>query len=363
MKIIIDYESSWRNSFLDGDNNKPLPKKGRNFVASMTSLNDKKKPGSFISRQVTIDTVMGVLNRLIGDQRKLYQTRDDDNYFFKNIDAPNHPLIKYDDLVNTRIETNEMTYIRNITPNTFDKASFIGAINIGHPLLSSDYSHELWSILDFTLEELIQFVLGNRVNTLKKQNINPIVIGNKINSFKDIKVDKILENENISYIDIEKTVSFFKENTLINHQLKNKFPNIQKIFSDIEYIKNEKVVSRALYCSSLYLQAIRLSDTHDMSNVVLKGFSVNGFTPKDFMSLFTGGKKKVYGNPYAVKDFKALKPLMTKASGILEIEIDIDKEKAKEIESMIENAGVSSFYLGKKGLAYVSNIDTRPRRN
>jgi len=360
MKIIIDYESSWRNSFLDGDNNEPLPKKGRNFVASMTSLNDKKKTDSFKSRQVTIDTVMGVLNRLIGDQRKLYQARDDDNYFFKSIDAPNHPLIKFND---KRIETNEMTYIRNITPNTFDKSSFIGAINIGHPLLSSEYSQELWSILDFTLEELIQFVLGKNFKALKKQNINPMSIGDRISSFKDIKIDKILENESISYEDIKKTVVFFKENTLINNQLKNKFPNIQKTFSDIEYIKNEKLVVRALYCSSLYLQAMHLSDKHDMRNVILKGFSVNGFTPKDFMSLFTGGKKKVYGNPYAVKEFKTLKPMMTKASGRLEIEIIVDKKRAEKIESMIECAGVSSFYLGKKGLAYVSKIDPRPRRN
>ena len=35
MKIVIDYEASWRNSFLDGVNDEPLPKKGRNFVASM----------------------------------------------------------------------------------------------------------------------------------------------------------------------------------------------------------------------------------------------------------------------------------------------------------------------------------------
>ena len=29
---------------------------------------------------------------------------------------------------------------------------------------------------------------------------------------------------------------------------------------------------------------------------------------------------------------------------------------------MIDNAGVSSFYLGKKGLAYVTDIDTREER-
>ena len=63
------------------------------------SVRDKKHPENFIKREVTIDTVMGVLNRLIGDQRKLYQAREDDSYFFKNIDTPNHPLVKFDDLI------------------------------------------------------------------------------------------------------------------------------------------------------------------------------------------------------------------------------------------------------------------------
>ena len=48
--------------------------------------------------------------------------------------------------------------------------------------------------------------------------------------------------------------------------------------------------------------------------------------------------------------------MMTKASGQLEIIIDVEREKGLEIKMLIENAGVSSFYLGKKGLAYVSNI-------
>lgn len=34
----------------------------------------------------------------------------------------------------------------------------------------------------------------------------------------------------------------------------------------------------------------------------------------------------------------------------------LTKNKSREIKTMIENAGVSSFYLGKKGLAYVTDI-------
>ena len=68
MQIIIEYEASWRNSFLDGDNNRPLPEKGRKFIASMKSLNHAE---NYIQRNITKDTVMGILNRLIGEQNKL----------------------------------------------------------------------------------------------------------------------------------------------------------------------------------------------------------------------------------------------------------------------------------------------------
>ncbi len=96
-------------------------------------------------------------------------------------------------------------------------------------------------------------------------------------------------------------------------------------------------------------------------NGKIQGFSVRGFNGiRDFLSPFTtGGKAKNMGNPFKDKTGQAL----TKASGKLEINIDVDREKAKEIKSLIENAGVSSFYLGKKGLAYVTDIDTRELRN
>ena len=92
-----------------------------------------------------------------------------------------------------------------------------------------------------------------------------------------------------------------------------------------------------------------------------------GFTKRDFMARFaTGGKKKIWGNPYIrkerVKGEGENVLTMTKADGQLEIYIKINRQKANEIKNMIVNAGVSAFYLGKKGLAYVTNIDTRENK-
>lgn len=341
MKIIIDYDSSWRNSFLDPttSNNEPLPKKGRKFVGSMTNL---KKSENFIKRDITLDTVMGILNRVIGDQRKLYQARDSDDYFFKAIDYANSDKVIFKD---TGIETSEMTYIRNITGST-DQNSFTGAIKTNDAMFSSDYSAEFWGILALDFEALCQFIVSNTKVTATIP-ANPVSI---IEKLELLNKEKAVANEGIA----NEAVEYLKQR-----------------FEGIEYLnKKSEIMPISLYCSSLYLQLDRLAQYFNMDSAKTKaggisGISKRGFTTKDFMSRFTtGDKKKIWGNPYIrkerIKGIGEVTSLMTKASGQLEINLDVSREKAKEIKSMIENAGISSFYLGKKGLAYISQeIDTR----
>ena len=359
MKILIEYESSWRNSFLDGSNNEALPKGGRKFIGSLTNIN-KPDGGFFIERTVSKDTVLGLLSRLIGDQRKLYQARKEEYapYYFKDIE----PLVSFFD--DPEI-TNEVTYLRNMTGNT-DQNSYIGSINANHPLFTSDFSHDLWMILNISLKDLVSFVLNKSFNKAEA-SLHPLEIIDRMKNYKDIRLDKIEEQEGVPLVLVEEVCGFFKNNEIENKKLRNKFPSLQKGFSDIEYVKNNKLVVRALYCSALYLQATQLAKVYNMDGILLKGFSVNGFTPKDFMKTFTGGQKLIYGNPYMrktmVKGEGKVVSMMTKARGKLEITIDVNRDKAKEIKNLIKNAGVSSFYLGKKGLAYVTNIDTREVRH
>ena len=150
MQIIIEYESSWRNSFLDGSNNEPLPKGGRNFIASMTTL---KQAGNYKKRDVSKDTVMGVLNRLIGEQRKLYQARQDKEYYFSEIEK----ILQDKDIVDKSIISNEMAYIRNVSGST-DQNSFTGMIKANDPAFKSEYSPELWGILWLSLDDATQFI-------------------------------------------------------------------------------------------------------------------------------------------------------------------------------------------------------------
>ncbi|ATC93921.1 type I-Fv CRISPR-associated protein Cas5fv [Pseudoalteromonas tunicata] len=334
MRITIDYDSCWRNSFLGGSNNEPLPKKGREFLGSMTSL---KTEGNFKVCENTLDTVMGLLNRLIGDQRKLYQARSkmyEGTYYFEDLES-NVTFIDKPQL------TNEMTFIRNMNGST-DQNSFTGMIKVTDPVFTSNYSSKFWGVLSLDLSTLCNFIVDDVMEEESIQ-LDPLSI---ISRLESLNKEKPLENEG----SVEKIVE-----------------TLRSVYPDIEYFnKKGQVVTISLYCSALYLQLSRLEKQYDMSSAKTKvggisGISKRGFTKKDFMDRYTTGPKKtIWGNPFIkkekIKGQGEVTSMMTKASGQLEIIIDVDREKGLEIKNLIECAGVSSFYLGKKGLAYVSSI-------
>lgn len=334
MRITIDYDSCWRNSFLGGSNNEPLPKKGREFLGSMTNL---KKDGNFKVCENTLDTVMGLLNRLIGDQRKLYQARSkmyEGAYYFEDLESK----ISFEDRPKL---TNEMTFIRNMNGST-DQNSFTGMIKVTDPVFTSDYSLKFWGVLSLDITKLCSFIVDEALSEESIQ-LNPLSI---ISRLEFLNKEKPLENEGAVARAVE---------------------TLRTIYPDIEYFnKKGQIMTISLYCSALYLQLARLGKQYDMSSAKtevggISGISKRGFTKKDFMGRYTTGPKKtIWGNPFIkkekIKGQGEVISMMTKASGQLEIIIDVDREKGQEIKTLIENAGVSSFYLGKKGLAYVSSI-------
>ena len=142
---------------------------------------------------------------------------------------------------------------------------------------------------------------------------------------------------------------------------------LQSKFDDVNYLNaKEQLPLISLYASALYLQIERLSKKYDLMNALTKsgglsGISKRGFTKKDFMDRYTTGSKKlIWGNPFLLKEKKKgegeVVSILSKANGQLIINLNISKDQARDLEEKIENAGVSSFYLGKKGLAYVTDI-------
>lgn len=338
MKIIIDYESSWRNSFLDGSNNEPLPKKGRNFISSMTEL---KNETNFIPRPVTKDTVLGILNRLIGDQRKLYQSRSGDygiGYYFAEMESK----IIFDDKLKST--NDEVVYIRNMKGST-DQNAFTGMVCVDDSIFQSNYSPLFWGVLGLNVESLFNFVLED-MPALADIELDPTSIINRLDEIKKLKP---IDNQGKAKATAEMLQARFDKYKPLNAK--------------------GQVILLSMYCSALYLQLQRLESKYDMQTAKSKmggisGISNNGFTPKDFLDKYTtGAKKLIYGNPYMREEFVKgegkVKRLLTKVSGQLVIELDIELDKAVELKTLIDNAGVSAFYLGKKGLAYVSHIDVR----
>ncbi|MBC3616444.1 hypothetical protein H8R01_04075 [Vibrio metschnikovii] len=334
MKITIEYDSCWRNSFLGGSNNDPVPKKGREFLGSMTNL---KKEGNFKVCETTLDTVMGILNRLIGDQRKLYQARrkiHETSYYFSELEDK----VSF---IDQPTLTNEMTFIRNMNGSA-DQNSFTGMIKVSDPVFNSEYSQRFWGILNLDFNQLCDFII-KQSQVEVSIDLDPLSIINRLESLNKEKAIELNDNL-VLVVDI-----------------------LNKNFPEIEYLNNKNLITPiSLYCSALYLQLSRLEINYDMATAKTKsggisGISKRGFTKKDFMDRYTtGSKKTIWGNPFIkkekIKGQGEVTSMMTKASGRLEINIDVDRNKAQEIKSLIENAGVSSFYLGKKGLAYVSNI-------
>ena len=334
MKIVINYNSSWRNSFLDGTNNEPLPKKGRKYIGSGKAL---KNPDNYLSQEITINTVMGLLNYLIGDKRKLYQARNKDfesTYYFEDIEDKvsfiDSPLI-----------SEELVYLRNFN-NSNNQNSFTGAIKSKDPIFISEYSSELWGVLHLSFEELCFFIINNNKVTTKKV-YDPLIVCAMFDQNSKLKTrdNEGIVNESLDILD-----KHFKGT----------------LYED----KKGKIIPSMMYCSALYIQLERLAVHYDLSSVLTKnglisGVSKRGFTLKNFMKTYTTGEdKKVWGNPYVmkqkVKGQGDVKSMLNKADGTLEINIDITNEKAIELNGMVENAGQSSFYVGKKGLAYVDRI-------
>lgn len=346
LQLTINYESKWGNSFLDGDNNSPLPKDGRSYLASLKNLNDRTTgEANFIRRSITIDTVMGVLNRLIGDQRKLHQSRASEGYYFGPLELEKR--ITFEDRVSA--ESQEMVYLRNFTQST-DQSAFSGMIDANNPAFTSEFSAVLWGVLFLPLESLCDFVL-NDSQVPPLADVCPVAISEQYNTvigkMKNIKLDKT----ELAFIDKILAV----EDALSKH-------------FDVSYrnAAGTEIQLFSLYCSALYLQIERLSLRHDLGKVLtrsggLPGFSKRGFTYKDFMKAFTTGSGKiVFGNPYyretLVKGVGKTRDMLNKTSGSLLITLDIADEQARDLMNMIKNAGVMSFTLGKKGLAYVDKM-------
>lgn len=192
-----------------------------------------------------------------------------------------------------------------------------------------------------------RFILNEDFKVLLEASANPLTISNRFEQLNNKKEYKDLD---------------------VNSQINKVLEVFNKFFPDVNYLsKSDKISVINLYCSAIYLQIERLKyKGFNVEKILssqgnLSGISKKNFTKKDFMSKYvTGGKKPIWGGAYLrkerIKGKGEIVYVLTKASGELVINLNIPRELAIDLAEKIENAGVSSFYIGKKGLAYVTDI-------
>ncbi|ENM3813729.1 type I-Fv CRISPR-associated protein Cas5fv [Vibrio paracholerae] len=436
MKITLEFDSCWQTSFLGDDENKRFDShsnsttyskgdfKGRlkknyhaldgyeqKFVATTGTRGEKYTP-------ISKNTILGVLCRLIGDQRPLWKAKQSSNFYFSDIeDKILSPVIE-----KNKNETNELVYLTNKSDGRCAQNGYIGVLDDDNPWFFSTESLLLWSVLYLNKNKLIEFILseescktdisgdlckptelikrvglicdlksedGAVIKTKERQQKEQQSIVEKkskeLSAYKDKITTKPLNNVKKKAESEEKLAGFTEEyqqaksrfDELVHRSesefelalnkaviyLSSKFPNKKKLGE--EYCKDGVIYPMSLYAAALYLQAERLMlngvnlpfiDT-SKPEFQIQGFSKTGFNGvRDWLNKMAGGRKKAVGTPCYIQ----------KHSGKLEIEINLSDEdrgrefpeltRGQEIQLLIENAGVSSFYLGKKGLAYVSSI-------
>ena len=378
MRIVIEYDSCWQASLLE--------KTGNSKKRSFNKLKDN-------FREISDSTVLGVLYRLIGDQRGLKEIQKSDNAYFSKINVTFS--------LNKTINYKELVALINKSNDRCSDGKYIGVIRDDNDLFFSRYAPEFWSVLYLSIDQIIEFIINPKLNFNKGSAI-PLDILARLDEIQDFKsletIDKLISKKEFAKVKGEERLKEMLANNSKTtlKSIDSKREALQKIDKDISAIRADENLIKStreiekilkalkihfpdvsseeylkkggeikpikLYCAALYLQADLLEKSGknieafyrlqkkgiNKGKKTIQGFSKKGFNGvRDFLNpLSTGGNKKAVKTPFE----------LTKASGQLEIEIPVDREQGKEIQSMIENAGVSSFYLGKKGLAYVSKI-------
>lgn len=421
MRILIEYDSCWHMSFLGDDDKKPIKKiNSRTNIPNESGYMQKfvatSKAQGQTESHTSESTVLGVLSRLIGDQRKLYQARNSNNFYFSDVES----CISFKEIKTET--TNELVYLTNKSDDRCSQGNFLGVISDDNLWFSSTIAPQFWSVLYLNKNDLLEFILSEKSISLINGELGcsqPINLLSRLDEITDIKDDigspwfsaervmlqretlekklvvesgkesdyknrfvaappktdkqrlvyknKIEQFEN-NLTEIGKqleSLGTVDECLIVQDKLNKAIALIVGAYPGVEYWKDGVLYPYRLYAVALYLQAQRLIDEgYDLSFMInskselqIQGFSKRGFNGvRDWLNAMTGGRKKAVGTPCNIK----------KQSGFLEIELQLDSQarglyfkdmsRSEEIKTLIENAGVSSFYLGKKGLAYVSNI-------
>lgn len=407
MKIIIPYESKWSVSLTDHDTGLTkfcsvvgLAEKNNKDYKSFVDANDDYEEmmkrvnenfKNFDYAAITKNTVFGIIARLLGEIRYMKDALKDDDHIIHKIQDKITFRVKERDLYNEIMSLN--------TPMKDSPSNGQGVIfkNKNGILLSKNiYSEIIYSMLNIqNLDQLEDFVFKlKRCESIEEvkvffkecnlleQNIQLHKFMKGIETFdkrfgffenaykKAIKEGKSTE-ENRRYTEVLKDIGIINFNDENYFLAKNRFLAGILVYTIANWLKKigeEDVLNEFLYTKQSSKEKAEKKPRCIPGITSLSAGNPGQISAKGIYDFFAY-KKRTNTSPYifSMEFFKKegeKNPINTKMKlgigkedGILEIDINVTKEEAIALKEQIENVGVSTFQMGKKGLAYVRRIE------
>ncbi len=401
MKIKIAYESKYSlattkngENILTGmavitaDSNKSakdLFKKENTFLENVKELN--KFYPNYQYADITQNTVLGILCRLVGEVRRL-DTLDE-----------THPIIALKDKisfknVNTEFQNETVLLHTPLKEVQNNAGGLIPEEKSGHFLLTRNpLSETLLSVFKIETQEEMLSLLEGMKNNDKSLFYSKYPDDIKANTF--VKEMSLADNKNAEIIEgflfkdgdcLWKEVNgrLFRGPVAgvlaleedIAENLDNKAFNVTNRRKELDVDEIFNIFGAVFALKIAFLRKNELFEKEFENSLNGAKTSIKGLAPgsgsitiKDFYVNFVTDKKMSWTMPYSVdlrrdlfvkedlKEFNTFAKLgVTKECGYLEISIDISEDDALDLFNRIDEAGVNTFHLGKKGLAYIEEI-------
>lgn len=371
MIIDISYEGKWSNSFLDDP--KPRNEKGetppRNYIATISNL--KKNPDDYKIRDITLNTIYGVLYRLVGARKALDIMLEEDTSLIKTIISEDRISFSH----NPTAISQEIVYLRN-SKNEPAQAEYAGVPDLS--FLGNEDLSPIFQIADYTQKELVSYILTQVRPDRELEgsvkclfDLNFILSTSKDRMITDSPYRPPVADENKKKGKLKKYIIAYAD----PDELEGISAAYHEFVADALKTKTEAMIEQTKLSpkSNILIAAINIATIEYVRGnpntkikkmlqgalPVFKGCGKNAkdFTVRDFLTPTTGYNKIQFGNPYRVEGINGKPDIwLRKMNGDVEIKIDCNMEEARELSKMIDYAGVGPFYIGKKGLAYVTKI-------
>lgn len=340
------------------------------YLRTLQSANPKllyKVPVSFKR------TVQGVLSRLIGEVRRLRDI-DEDHLSFRSINNGTFELkIEHEHSQTTKLTTYEMNDIQTggaglITNNVLYGNSFESKYLFGH--------------LDLSLAEMCSSI--DDIVSLKYSGNwvpeSPSVLIDRLNRLKDeqetaIKVTQSKADEEsyrspfaTALRSLEKIFPSDAVNSLIKLSFSSHVSTIENGGLDRWSIAGSLIVAKINALSDndreSFIKSGALTKAGGLSGLAMSG-NVGNITPKDLYRFASGSSATSNKMPYSInmpvidgsnKSVKIPTGILEK-TGDIEFTICNSPDLEFELHAAIQNASVGPFHFGKKGVAYVKDIE------